>query len=262
LRKLQLTRVHSRRAEWAAAQGLGVLVLNPNHPRAAGRSEGHTVAAWDACVTPAAAAHVVAVAHSYGGVCTVALLTARRGAVTDRLRAVAFTDSVHGRSAERMPAAQRDFLVKHCVNWVASDRPLDTLVRAAVHKPPAEGDEDEDEDEDEEDASDADSISSSSEEGDANEPAAAAAPPRCVRGVHRCSAPLLKAPRACGVRRKRKARSLWAPPWCDAARVSAGSPTHECTSEACRPSACDYLLRELQAAGWTPPAEAGAAGGA
>jgi hypothetical protein len=61
-------------------------------------------------------------------------------------------------------------------------------------------------------------------------------------------------------RRRRKARSFWAPPWCDAARVSAGVTSHEATSEACRPSACAHLLRHLLAAGWTPPEQQ--AGGA
>jgi hypothetical protein len=61
-------------------------------------------------------------------------------------------------------------------------------------------------------------------------------------------------------RRRRKARSFWAPLWCDAARVSAGVTSHEATSEACRPSACAHLLRHLLAAGWTPPQQQ--AGGA
>ena len=108
--------------------------MNPNHRVT--RSEEHVVVAWDECVAPAAAQHVVMVAHSYGGVCLGSLLDARRDAVTARLRGVALTDSVHGRSVERLPAAQRDFWMKHCVNWVTSRDPLDTPVRAAVHNPP------------------------------------------------------------------------------------------------------------------------------
>ena len=126
--------VRCAHAEWAKAQGLGVLVLNPNHPDT--RSEEHVIAAWDECVAPAAARDVVMVAHSFGGVCLGALLDARRDAVTTRLRAVALTDSVHGRSVERLPAPQRDFWVNNCINWVTSDDPLDTPVRAAVHNPP------------------------------------------------------------------------------------------------------------------------------
>jgi hypothetical protein len=111
-----------------------VLVLNPNHRDT--RSETHVVEAWDECVAPAAAQHVIMVAHSYGGVCLGSLLEARRDVVTARLRGAALSDSVHGRSVERLPAAQRDFWVQHCVNWVTSREPLDTPVRAAVHKPP------------------------------------------------------------------------------------------------------------------------------
>lgn len=112
-----------------------MLVLNPNRGT---RSEAHVIAAWAECVEPAAAAHVVMVAHSYGGVCVGELLAARGDAVTARLRGVALTDSVHGRSVERLPAAQREFWVAHCVNWVTSKDPLDAPVRAAVHSPPSE----------------------------------------------------------------------------------------------------------------------------
>ena len=152
-------------SEWAKAQGLGELVLNPNHRDS--RSEEHVIAAWDEVVVPAAAGHVVMVAHSFGGVCLGALLDARRGAVTARLRAVALTDSVHGRSVERLPAAQREFWVSSCINWVTSDDPLDTPVRAAVHNPP---------DADEE--SDGDGARSDSSDQDEEE--AAAMPVRCV----------------------------------------------------------------------------------
>ena len=151
-------------AEWAKAQGLGVLVLNPNHRDT--RSEEHVIAAWDECIVPSAARDVVMVAHSFGGVCLGALLDARRDAVTARLRAVALTDSVHGRSVERLPAAQRDFWVSNCINWVTSDDPLDTPVRAAVHNPP-DGD----------DKSGDDSFSDGS---DKDEAEAGAAPVRCV----------------------------------------------------------------------------------
>ena len=153
-------------AEWAKAQGLGVLVMNPNHRDT--RSEEHVIAAWDEFVLPAAAEHVVMVAHSFGGVCLGALLDARRDAVTARLRAVALTDSVHGRSVERLPAAQREFWVANCINWVTSDDPLDTPVRAAVHNPPDAGDE-----------SDHDH-GARSDGSDEDEEEADAAPVRCV----------------------------------------------------------------------------------
>ena len=235
-------------AEWAKAQGLGVLVLNPNHRDARGLSEGHTVAAWAACVAPAAAAHVACVAHSYGGVCVGALLKARRDAVTARLRCVALTDSVHGKSIETLPPAQRAFFAEQCVNWVTSSKPLDTPVRDAVNSPPSDADADADA------AQDSDSALSGSSGGE--EEAAAAPPKRCVlRRGHACLLPLMSLWPARLLRSKR--RSRWAPPWCDAARVSAGCTEHESTSESCRPSACAFVLRHLRAAGWTPPAADG-----
>jgi hypothetical protein len=156
---------------------LAVLVLNPNHRRAAARSERHVVAAWDACVAPAAAAHVVLVAHSYGGVCTSSLLATRRGAATARLRAVAFTDSVHGRSAERLAPPERAFFVARCVNWVTSDKPLDAPVRAAVNKPPPDEAADEEEEEEEEEE-EGEQLFSDSEDADSED--ADAAPKRCA----------------------------------------------------------------------------------
>jgi hypothetical protein len=176
-------------AEWAKAQGLGVLVLNPNHRDT--RSETHVVEAWDECVAPAAAQHVIMVAHSYGGVCLGSLLEARRDAVTARLRGVALTDSVHGRSVERLPAAQRDFWVQHCVNWVTSRDPLDTPVRAAVHKPPKT-------DGGDTDRSDSDAGGSLSDDSDKDEEEEEdEAPQRCVCMLliapARCAEALLRA---------------------------------------------------------------------
>lgn len=175
-------------AEWAKAQGLGVLVLNPNHRDT--RSETHVVEAWDECVAPAAAQHVIMVAHSYGGVCLGSLLEARRDAVTARLRGVALSDSVHGRSVERLPAAQRDFWVQHCVNWVTSRDPLDTPVRAAVHKPPKT-------DGGDTDRSDSDAGGSLSDDSEEEEEEEDEAPQRCVCMLliapARCAEALLRA---------------------------------------------------------------------
>ena len=148
-----------------------MLVLNPNHRDT--RSEAHVVEAWDECVAPAAAQHVIMVAHSYGGVCLGSLLEARRDAITARLRGCALTDSVHGRSVERLPAAQREFWVQHCVNWVTSREPLDTPVRAAVHKPPKT-------DGGDTDRSDSDAGGSLSDDSDDSEKEEEEAPQRCV----------------------------------------------------------------------------------
>ena len=65
-------------------------------PAASRRARRPQIDCWDRYVTTAAAQHVVMVAHSFGGVCTVTLLEEREQAVLAKLRAVAFTDSVHG----------------------------------------------------------------------------------------------------------------------------------------------------------------------
>lgn len=53
------------------------------------------------------------------------LLRSREKQVLSRLKAIAFTDSVHSVSP-RDPADVQKFLRKHAINWVQSDKPLDT----------------------------------------------------------------------------------------------------------------------------------------
>jgi hypothetical protein len=47
--------------------------------------------------------------------------------VLTRLRAVAFTDSVHSVPDDASKPV-REFMLKHCVNYVKSDEPLDTPI--------------------------------------------------------------------------------------------------------------------------------------
>jgi hypothetical protein len=201
---------------WAQAQGLSVVIPNPNHARVRS-SERHTVAVWRALLEPRLPAlrHVAMVAHSYGGVCTVALLRSALPSVLQLLRGVALTDSVHGRGIDEAPLAERSFFSHSCVNWVTSREPRDTLIRPAKH--PAE---------------------------------------RAQQSLHPLA--LLR-----GVGKKAKTEAPRGGGGCDAARVSAGHTAHESTSEACRPSACAFLLSKLQAAGWcSPNAQAAAAAAA
>jgi hypothetical protein len=83
--------------------------------------EQHCASAWAAHVAPAAAKHVVVVAHSYGGVCTVSLLAACADAER-RTTAIAFTDSVHSTASQTV----RQLLAQRGRNWQASDEPLNT----------------------------------------------------------------------------------------------------------------------------------------
>jgi len=85
----------------------------------------HTITVWDKFASKAAASEIVIVAHSAGGACTMGLLRNREKQVLSKLKAIAFTDSVHS-SSPRDPTDVQKFLKKHAVNWVQSDKPLDT----------------------------------------------------------------------------------------------------------------------------------------
>jgi len=82
-----------------------VLVLNPNqahnalkeHVDCCATPETHTLYVYDKLIRPCRAKKIVIIAHSYGGCCTFHLLQKRahESELTDRLAAIAFTDSVH-----------------------------------------------------------------------------------------------------------------------------------------------------------------------
>src|SRR5690606_11434988 len=91
----------------------------PGHSTA----EEHCISVYDALVKNTTCP-ISIVAHSYGGVCTLALLTARPE-IMSRLCGIAFTDAVHEVS-KRTPREVREFLNRHAVNWVVSDARLDT----------------------------------------------------------------------------------------------------------------------------------------
>jgi len=90
----------------------------------------HTISVWDNIVSRAQAKDIVIVAHSAGGYCTMSLLQARHSQVLPKLRGVAFTDSVHSVMSSD-PKPVRDFICQNAINWVTSDRPLDTLIQPA-----------------------------------------------------------------------------------------------------------------------------------
>lgn len=94
------------------------------------RPRTHTVYAWDELVSKSKAKNLLLVAHSAGGSCTVSLLE-ERPEVMDRLRAVAFTDSVH-RAPPSAPKPLREFIQSRCKNWVTSEKPLGTPVSMSV----------------------------------------------------------------------------------------------------------------------------------
>lgn len=85
--------------------------------------EKHVISVFDQFVANAQCSTLTIVAHSFGGVCTMALLNARPQ-IFRKLRAVAFTDSVHSTS-RRDSKETTAFLADHAVNWVRSPKPLD-----------------------------------------------------------------------------------------------------------------------------------------
>eukprot|EP00735_Rhodelphis_limneticus_P010371 TRINITY_DN3106_c0_g1::TRINITY_DN3106_c0_g1_i2::g.3621::m.3621 TRINITY_DN3106_c0_g1::TRINITY_DN3106_c0_g1_i2::g.3621 ORF type:complete len:260 (+),score=12.03,sp/Q7T297/F172A_DANRE/32.19/1e-45,Arb2/PF09757.4/2.1e-20,Abhydrolase_6/PF12697.2/0.0018,Abhydrolase_5/PF12695.2/0.017,Abhydrolase_1/PF00561.15/3.3e+03,Abhydrolase_1/PF00561.15/0.038,DUF676/PF05057.9/0.048,Ser_hydrolase/PF06821.8/1.5e+02,Ser_hydrolase/PF06821.8/0.98 TRINITY_DN3106_c0_g1_i2:29-808(+) len=87
----------------------------------------HTVYVWDHFVSKCPASNISIVAHSFGGVCTMALLDARGEHILQKLKAIAFTDSVH-RSGDMQSLKETTltFLQNHCINWIRSPEPLDT----------------------------------------------------------------------------------------------------------------------------------------
>nr|CAD7258005.1 unnamed protein product [Timema shepardi] len=107
---------------------------------------------WKHYVKDVKAKHIAIVAHSYGGFVTVGLSanalvvlssTAEDGEIEvrisakdhfsefkERVFAVAFTDSVHSMSLQRVPKKVIEFLQKVGRNWVAHDEPLDAPVKA------------------------------------------------------------------------------------------------------------------------------------
>ncbi|KAL6051577.1 Cotranscriptional regulator FAM172A [Balamuthia mandrillaris] len=87
--------------------------------------EAHVLYVWDHFVRQAQASDICIVAHSAGGANTMALLRRRQEEVLPKLRAIAFTDSVHWvhpRDSEEIKA----FMKENAVNWVRSKQPLDT----------------------------------------------------------------------------------------------------------------------------------------
>jgi hypothetical protein len=127
----------------ALKDNYGVIVLNPNNNkvrinsklvpiRGSSSPEEHTLSVWDEFISQSNAKDIVIVAHSYGGVCTMNLLEYRNEAILARVRAIAFTDSVHSSyplpytNVKKDPTAS--YLKERCVNWITSNTPLDTEI--------------------------------------------------------------------------------------------------------------------------------------
>jgi len=84
----------------------------------------HTLYVWDNFAKKAIAEKIVIVAHSAGGVCTTNLMKNREKELLPRLKAIAFTDSVHWIGD---PPHLQKFINQNAINWIQSEKPLDTV---------------------------------------------------------------------------------------------------------------------------------------
>ncbi|KAJ3193820.1 hypothetical protein HK101_004035 [Irineochytrium annulatum] len=121
--------------ERAQSEGLSVVVLNNNlnvdkdgnDIPGSDSPMRHVATVWDDFVMKAAAKDVAIVAHSYGGYCVSALVEAREDEVKERVKAIAFTDSVH--SNQYSKSSVKSLMQKIAINWVRSELPLDSKER-------------------------------------------------------------------------------------------------------------------------------------
>lgn len=98
-------------------KGYGVIVLNTNDnftlngkkiPKS-GTAEEHALYVWETYIAKTNADSILIVAHSYGGVVTLALAD-KTNDFEKRVKAVAFTDSVHAYSNNKVP----NYLLEVC----------------------------------------------------------------------------------------------------------------------------------------------------
>ena len=117
---------------WDANGHTFTCVMEQNkHVPGASTSEEHACYVWENFVAPSSAKQIYVIAHSYGGQCTMALLSSpfTYEDVLRRVVAIAFTDSAHSLGRQELPSASGDFLKTRCRNWVASSLPRDTRVQ-------------------------------------------------------------------------------------------------------------------------------------
>jgi len=123
--------------ERAREGGWAVLVLNTNHNtgldgstlEGSGSPEEHAESAWKALVQHSSARNVAILAHSYGGVVSMALAAKFKQDFMERVSAVLLTDSVHYRMAGDAEVDRKLELVGR--NYVASDKPAGEALTSA-----------------------------------------------------------------------------------------------------------------------------------
>ncbi|CAH2087242.1 unnamed protein product [Euphydryas editha] len=117
----------------AHARGYGIMILNPNDNYRqnkaishSGSSEEHAKYVWKEYIQNTKASSILIVAHSYGGILTVMLADKQKKLFEKRVKAVAFTDSVHSFSGIKVSK----HLNKIARNWVSSTALLDSPMKS------------------------------------------------------------------------------------------------------------------------------------
>lgn len=124
-------------AKQAVEENYSVIILNPNFNvdilsgKKIKHNENpilHSLYVWEKYVVNSPAKEITIVAHSCGGVCTIELLKNHWKFFKHKVKAIAFTDSVHSCGLS-LRKKQRKYLMKTAVDWVTSAQPLDTKIK-------------------------------------------------------------------------------------------------------------------------------------
>lgn len=114
----------------AQEAGFDVIVTNTNDNYRNGKKiegnsspEMHAVSVWETFVQPSNAKSIAVIAHSYGGIVTAHLASKFKDDFDEKVFAIAFTDSVHGRGLSKRAN-------EIGVNFVASDKPVNTILKS------------------------------------------------------------------------------------------------------------------------------------
>lgn len=120
--------------DFAQTHGFSTITFNPNmnylenKPIPGSHSmEVHSLFVWKNYIRRSPATSLFIIAHSCGGMCTTELLRGYETEFIERVKAVAFTDSVHG--GVHGSSAAKKHLGKVSVDFVASHLPLKAPVR-------------------------------------------------------------------------------------------------------------------------------------
>jgi len=127
----------------AQKEGFSVVIFNPNENYAQDENnsktvikgnetpEKHSQYVWKNVVSQSPAKEVKIVAHSYGGISTLSILSNFGKEFKERVKRIAFTDAVH--SVIGLSASNKTWLKQNAINWVTSNKPLDSEEKGRIN---------------------------------------------------------------------------------------------------------------------------------